>query len=154
ESAATDLYRLESGLWGVPQVWEQSILVAHEGLVAAVVGAASALSFDTEASSDPLRELSHALTLDGEGRRPDDAGLDPGCRRTFRFRARPDGAPVLAPFIAAEGGSWQDEDGTVTFASEEGIAAVQYLADLVSAHLAADGEDAVEDPALCRTLFL
>src|SRR5699024_788918 len=35
ESAATDLYRLESGLWGVPQVWQQSILVAHEGLVAA-----------------------------------------------------------------------------------------------------------------------
>src|SRR5699024_12853302 len=74
ESAATDLYRLESGLWGVPQVWEQSILVAHEGLVAAVEGDASALSFDTEASSDPLRELSHALTVDGEGRRPDDEG--------------------------------------------------------------------------------
>src|SRR5699024_6125097 len=33
-------------------------------------------------------------------------------------------------------------------------AAVQYLADLVSAHLAPDGEDAVEDPTLCRTLFL
>ena len=61
---------------------------------------------------------------------------------------------MLGPFIAAEGGSWQDEDGTVTFASEEGIAAVQYLADLVSAHLAPDGEDAVEDPTLCRTLFL
>ena len=154
ESAATDLYRLESGLWGVPQVWEQSILVAHEGLVAAVEGDASALSFDTEASSDPLRELSHALTVDGEGRRPDDEGFDPGSRRTFGFSAHPDRTAVLGPFIAAEGGSWQDEDGTVTFASEEGIAAVQYLADLVSAHLAPDGEDAVEDPTLCRTLFL
>src|SRR5699024_4768066 len=92
----------------------------------------------TEASSDPLRELSHALTVDGEGRRPDDEGFDPGSRRTFGFSAHPDRTAVLGPFIAAEGGSWQDEDGTVTFASEEGIAAVQY----------------VEDPTLCRTLFL
>ena len=154
ESAATDLYRLESGLWGVPQVWEQSILVAHEGLVSAVEGDASALSFEAGAPSDPLRKLSHALTVDAEGRRPDEDGFDPGARRTFGFSAHPDRTAVLGPFIAAQGGSWQDEDGTVTFASEEGIAAVQYLADMVSAHLAPDGKDTAEDPTLCRTLFL
>ncbi|MGO1198314.1 MAG: extracellular solute-binding protein [Dermabacteraceae bacterium] len=154
ESAPTDLYRLDEGLWGVPQVWEQSILVAHEGLVAAVEGDASALTCDPEAESDPLRELSHALTVDGDGRRPGETDFDPGARKTYGFSAHPDRTAVLGPFIAAQGGSWQAEDGTITFASDEGIAAVQYLADLASAHLAPDGKDTVADPTLCRTLFL
>lgn len=154
ESVAADLYRIGRGLWGVPQVWEQSILVAHEGLVAAVEGDASALTFDTEASTDPLRELAQALTVDGEGRRPGDEGFDPAYRATFGFSAHPDRTAVLGPFIAAQGGAWQNKKGKVTFASEEGIAAVQYLADLVSAHLAPDGEKTVEDPTMCRSLFL
>ncbi|MDN5899182.1 MAG: extracellular solute-binding protein [Brachybacterium sp.] len=154
ESAATDLYRLDQGLWGVPQVWEQSILVAHEGLVDAVEGDASALTFDAAAPSDPLRELCHALTVDGEGRRPGETDFDPAARTTFGFSAHPDRTAVLGPFIAAQGGSWQDEDGTITFASAEGIAAVQYLADLASAHLGPAGKDTVADPSLCRTLFL
>lgn len=154
EEAATDLYRLESGLWGVPQVWEQSILVAHEGLVAAVEGDASALSFDAAAPSDPLRELSRALTVDAEGLRPGEEGFDPAARKTFGFSAHPDRTAVLGPFIAAQGGRWQDEDGTFAFASEEGIAAVQYLADMASAHLAPAGKDTASDPTLCRTLFL
>src|SRR5699024_7494663 len=98
-------------------------------------GDASALSFDAGAPSDPLRELALALTVDGEGRRPDEDGFDPAARSTFGFSAHPDRTAVLGPFIAAQGGSWQDEDGTVTFASKEGIAAVQHLADMVSAHL-------------------
>ncbi|WP_245851075.1 extracellular solute-binding protein [Brachybacterium vulturis] len=154
ESAATDLYRLDKGLWGVPQLWEQSILVAHEGLVAAVEGDASALTFDAGAASDPLRELSRALTVDGEGRRPGEADFDPAARKTFGFSAHPDRTAVLGPFIAAQGGSWQDEDGTPIFASDEGITAVQYLADLASSHLAPAGKDTVADPTLCRTLFL
>src|SRR5699024_12231884 len=80
ERAATDLYRLEEGLWGVPQVWEQSILVAHEGLIAAVEGDPSALSFEVDAPTDPLRELAGALTVDGEGRHPGGEGFDPGSR--------------------------------------------------------------------------
>lgn len=154
EGVATDLYRLEDGLWGVPQIWEQSILVAHEGLVAAVDGDASALTFDVEAPSDPLRDLSRALTVDGTGLHPGEEGFDPAARTIFGFSAHPDRTAVLGPFIAAQGGRWQDEDGTISFASAEGIAAVQYLADLAAAHLAPAGEDTVADPTLCRTLFL
>jgi multiple sugar transport system substrate-binding protein len=154
EDVTTDLYRLEDGLWGVPQVWEQSILVAHEGLVAAAEGDASALSFDAAAPSDPLRDLARELTVDGEGLRPGDEGFDPAARATFGVSAHPDRTAVLGPFIAAQGGSWQDEDGTLTFASQEGITAVQYLADLASAHLAPAGTDTVSDPSLCRTLFV
>ena len=154
EDVATDLYRLEDGLWGVPQIWEHSILVAHEGLVAAAEGDASALSFDPEASSDPLRDLARALTVDGGGLHPGQDGFDPGGRVTYGFSAHPDRTAVLGPFIAGQGGSWQDEEGTMSFASEEGIAAVQYLADLAADHLAPSGTETVGDPALCRNLFL
>ena len=154
ESAATDLYRLEEGLWGVPQVWEQSILVAHEGLIAAVEGDPSALSFEVDAPTDPLRELAGALTVDGEGRHPGDEDFDPGSRTLFGFSAQADRTALLGPFIAAQGGGWQDEEGTFTFASDEGVAAVQYLADLAAEHFAPDGHETVEDPSLCRSLFL
>lgn len=154
EGVATDLYRLEDGLWGVPQLWEQSILVAHEGLVAAAKGDATALSFDPAAPTDPLRDLSRALTVDGEGLHPGDEGFDPGARATLGFSAHPDRTAVLGPFIAAQGGSWQDEEGTMSFASDAGITAVQYLTDLASSHLGPAGSETTADPALCRNLFL
>ena len=154
EDAATDLYRLEDGLWGVPQIWDQSILVAHEGLVAAAEGDAAALTFDPEAPSDPLRDLARALTVDGGGLHPGEEGFDASSRATFGFSAHPDRTAVLGPFIAAQGGSWQGEDGAMTFASAEGIAAVQYLADLAADHLAPSGDETVGDPSLCRNLFV
>ena len=154
ESVATDLYRLEDGLWGVPQLWEQSILVAHEGLVAAAEGDATALSFDPGAPTDPLRDLSRAVTVDGAGLHPGDEGFDPATRATFGFSAHPDRTAVLGPFIAAQGGTWQDEEGTMSFASDAGIAAVQYLADLASSHLGPAGPETTADPMLCRNLFL
>lgn len=154
ETAATDLYRTDDGLWGVPQLWEQSILVAHEGLISAAEGDASALTFEAGASSDPLRDLARAVTVDGEGRHPGDEGFDPSSRAVFGFSAHPDRTAILGPFIAAQGGQWQDQKGRMDFASAEGIAAVQYLADLGADHLAPAGKDTVEDPELCRSLFL
>ncbi|WP_227873050.1 ABC transporter substrate-binding protein [Brachybacterium ginsengisoli] len=153
ETAATDLYRTEDGLWGVPQVWEQSILVAHEGLIGEADGDAAALSFEAGAPTDPLRDLARAVTVDGEGRHPGDDGFDPTSRAIHGFGAQPDRTALLGPFIAAQGGQWQDEKGRMTFASGEGIAAVQYLADLSADHLAPAGTETVEDPELCRTLF-
>lgn len=154
EPVATDLYRLEDGLWGVPQLWEQSILVAHQGLVAAAGGDPAALTFEPGADTDPLRDLARALTVDGTGLHPGDVGFDPATRATFGFSSHPDRTAVLGPFIAAQGGSWQDEEGTFAFASEQGITAVQYLADLAAAHLAPAGAETTADPTLCRNLFL
>src|SRR5699024_7096594 len=77
EQVATDLHRIDETLWGVPQYYDQSLLIANQGLVAAAGGDASALVFDPGAGSDPLRELATALTADGEGRHPGDEGFDP-----------------------------------------------------------------------------
>lgn len=154
ESVATDLYRIEDGLWGVPQLWEQSVLLAHDDHVSATGADPSALSFEPGADSDSLRDVVRALTLDAEGRHPGDDGFDPDAREVFGFSAHPDRTAVLGPFLAGLGGSWQDDEGSFTFASEQGVEAVQYLADLTAAHLAPAGTETAEDPSLCLSLFL
>lgn len=154
EEAATDLYRIDDALWGVPQIWDRSILVAHQELVGAAGGDASELRFEPGAETDTLRDLAREITVDGEGLHPGDDGFDAASRATFGFSAHPDRTAVLGPFIAGHGGTWQDEEGTYAFASEQGIAAVQYLADLTTEHLAPDGAEAVADETLCQSLFV
>lgn len=153
EPVATDLYRREDGLWGVPQLWEQSVLVANRQLVDEVGGDPSALRVDLWAESDPLRDLALALTVDSEGRRAGEEGFDPAARRVTGFSAHPDRTAVLGPFIAGAGGSWQDDEGAFTFASEAGVAAVRYLAGMAAAHLAPPGTETTAQPRLCRDLF-
>lgn len=154
ESVATDLYRFQDGLWGVPQLWEQSIVLAHDDHVSAADADPSALSFDPGADSDPLRDMARALTLDAEGRHPGDDGFDPDTREVFGFSAHPDRTGVLGPFLAGLGGTWQDDEGAFTFASQQGVEAVGYLADLSAAHLAPAGAETTQDPSLCLNLFL
>lgn len=154
EQVATDLHRIDETLWGVPQYYDQSLLIANQGLVAAAGGDASALVFDPGAGSDPLRELATALTADGEGRHPGDEGFDPAARTTHGFSAHPDRSSVLGPFLAGQGGAWQDEGGAVTLATEQGVAAIQYLADLASSHLAPAAAETLEEPGRCRDLFV
>lgn len=153
EPVATDLYRTEAGLWGVPQLWEQTVLLANRQLVDAVGIDPSALAFDPGAETDPLRDAARALTVDSEGRREGQEGYDPAARSVTAFGAQPDRTGVLGPFIAANGGTWQDEEGAFAFASVPGVAAVQYLADMAGAHLAPPGADTTAQPRLCRDLF-
>src|SRR5699024_3360414 len=62
EPMATDLYRFEDGLWGVPQLWDQSLLIAHDELVEEAGVDPSDLSFDPEADTDAMREAARAAT--------------------------------------------------------------------------------------------
>ena len=153
EQVPTDLYRREDALWAVPQVYDQSLLLAHDDLLAAAGVDPAALAFDPAAPTDPLRDAARALTADGEGRHPGDEGFDAASRSTFGFSAHPDRTAVIGPFIAGNGGTWQDEEESFVFASEQGIAAVQYLADLAGEHLAPAGGETAAAPNLCRDLF-
>lgn len=153
EPVAADLYRREDGLWGVPQLWEQSVLVANRALADQAGGMPEGLRCDLWAESDPLRDLALAMTVDSEGRRAGDEGFDPASRDITGFSAHPDRTALLGPFIAGAGGSWQGEDGTFTFASEAGVGAVRYLAGMAAAHLAPSGAETTAKPGLCRELF-
>lgn len=154
EPAATDLYRRDETLWGVPQTWDISMLAANRSLTDEAGVDPGALTYDPAADTDPLRDAARALTVDPGGLHPGDEGFDPAARERFGFSAHLDRTAVLGPFIAGQGGRWQDEDGTFAFASPEGIAAVQYLADLAGEHLAPAGTETVGDPDLCRDLFI
>src|SRR5699024_1509514 len=130
------------------------LLIAHDELVEEAGVDPSDLSFDPEADTDALREAARALTVDAEGRHPGDDDFDAGTRGVFGFSAHLDRTAVLGPFLAGLGGTWQDEEGGFTFASEQGVAAVQYLADLAGADLAPDGAETAQEPSKCLSLFL
>lgn len=156
EAAATDLYRRGDGLWGVPQIWDRSVLLANSSLLEAaeIDPAEIDLEFDPSAETDSLRDLCRAVIADEEGLGAADEGFDASSQAVHGFSAAPDRTAVLGPFIAGNGGTWQDEDDAFAFASEDGIAAVQYLADLSTTHLAPDGASAVADASLCTDLFV
>lgn len=154
EPVTADQYTVDGTVWGVPQVYEQSLLLAHDELVSAAGGDASALGYEPGAGSDTLRDLARAITVDGEGRHPGDGGFDAASRGTFGFSAHLDRSAVLGPFVAGQGGRWQDDDGGFDLDSAEAVTAIQYLADLTTAFLAPDGTETTQDPSRCRNLFL
>lgn len=154
EAGATDLYRRGDGLWGVPVMYDRSVLLINDALLEAAGGDPATLRADPAADTDPLRDLARAMTLDAEGLHPGDEHFDAGTRSSFGFSAHPDRTAVLGPFISGQGGAWQDEGETFTFASEQGIAAVQYLADLGGGFLGPDPGTAAGDPEYCRDLFV
>lgn len=154
EETAAELYRRGGTQWGVPQVFDRTVLLANTELVGAADGDPDGLSFDPGADSDPLRELARELTVDGEGRHPGEDGFDAEARTVTGFGAQPDRSALLGPFIAGVGGRWQDDEENFVFASEQGVAAVQYLADLATGHLAPDGTATADDTGFCRAEFV
>jgi multiple sugar transport system substrate-binding protein len=143
--AAVAQYTLDGRLWGVPQITDPGIgllynadLLAAAGLSPADVGG---LSWDPAAGDDELRRVSRALTSDAEGRHPGEPGFDPARVRQYGFGAANDLNGVLLQFLAGNGAAWQDGDDFV-FASDAGVAALGYVADLITTeHVAPNAAD-------------
>lgn len=155
EPITADMYRIDEALWGLPQLWERTVLVANRNLTEAAGVDPSALACDPSAPSDALRDAARSITVDEGGRHPGDEGFDVEHVAVTGFSSHPDRSALLGPFIAAHGGHWQNAKGQADFASPEGIAAVQYLADLALKHqVAPPGELTVSDPSLCRQRFV
>lgn len=153
EGFAGDLYRIEDRLWGAPQFWDRTVLLANRSLTDAAGADPAALRFDPGAPQDPLREAARAMTKDAAGLHPDQPGYDQGSG-TWGTGTGPDRSALLGPYVAANGGTWQEEDGAFAFASPEGIAAIQYLADLALKHkVTPPATDLVADRGLARQRF-
>ncbi|WP_114854168.1 sugar ABC transporter substrate-binding protein [Brachybacterium sp. YJGR34] len=153
EQSVVDLYTRDGGLWGVPQIWDSIALFYNTALVEEAGVDPSALAFDPAADSDGLREAGRALTLDAEGRHPDEDGFDPDAREQFGFNSQADRQAIIGPMLAANGGQWQQDDA-YTFASPEGIEAFQYMADLINVeHVAPSAADTNENGDFTRDLF-
>lgn len=153
ERSVVDLYTRDGKLWGVPQLWDSIALFYNRDLVEEAGVDVSALRFDPAADTDPLREAARALTLDEAGRSPGTAGFDPDARTRFGFNSQADRQAIIGPFLASHGAQWQVED-RYAFASPEGIAAFQYLADLVNVEqVAPSAADTNENGDFTRELF-
>lgn len=153
EDSVVELYSRDGGLWGVPQLWDSIALFYNKQLVEEAGVDPSALEFDPSADTDSLREAATKLTLDGEGRHPGEDGFDADGRSQFGFNSQADRQAIIGPFLASNGAQWQQDDAYV-FASEEGIAAFQYMADLVNVdQVAPSAADTNENGDFSRDLF-
>lgn len=153
EDSVVELYSRDGGLWGVPQIWDSIALFYNKNLTDEAGVDPSSLAFDPAADSDSLREAATALTLDGEGRHPGEDGFAADSRAQFGFNSQADRQAIIGPLLASNGAQWQEDD-KYTFASDEGIAAFQYMADLVNEdQVAPSAADTNENGDFTRDLF-
>ncbi|MCW1805049.1 extracellular solute-binding protein [Brachybacterium squillarum] len=153
EKAVVDLYTRDGGLWGVPQLWDSIALFSNSDLLEKAGVDPTTLSFDPAADSDPLREAGRALTLDKAGKHPGDDGFDTDSRTQFGVNSQADRQAIIGPMLAANGAQWQKDDEYV-FASEQGIAAFDYMQGLVNdAQIAPSAADTNANGDVSRDLF-
>lgn len=151
--SVVDLYTRDGKLWGVPQLWDSIALFYNRSLTDAAGIDPTALRFDPAAPSDPLREAGRVLTTDQAGKHPGDEGFDADHRTQYGFNSQADRQAIIGPFLASNGAQWQQDDKYV-FASDQGIAAFQYMADLVNVHrIAPSAADTNESGDFSRDLF-
>ena len=154
EKAVVDLYTREDHLWGVPQLWDSIALYYNKALVDAAGIDPAALRFDPSAASDALREAGAALTVDGAGRHPGEEGFDAASRTQFGFNSQADRQAIIGPFLSSNGAQWQVDD-MYAFDSPEGVAVMQYLADLINVQqVAPSAADTNENGDFSRDLFV
>lgn len=151
--SVVDLYTRDGKLWGVPQLWDSIALFYNRSLTDAAGIDPAALRFDPSAPSDPLREAGRVLTADQAGKHPGDEGFDADHRTQYGVNSQADRQAIIGPFLASNGAQWQQDDKYV-FASDQGIAAFQYMADLVNVHqIAPSAADTNESGDFSRDLF-
>lgn len=152
--SVVDLYTRDGGLWGVPQLWDSIALYYNKNLTDAAGVDPTQLRFDPAAATDSLREAGKALTLDKAGKHPGDDGFDPASRTQYAFNSQADRQAIIGPFLASNGAQWQGTDDKFTFASPQGIAAFQYMADLVNTQqIAPSAADTNENGDFTKDLF-
>lgn len=152
--SVVDLYTRDGALWGVPQLWDSIALFYNRSLTDAAGIDPTQLRFDPAAGTDPLRDAGRALTVDGGGRHPGDDGFDANTRSQYGFNSQADRQAIIGPFLASNGATWEDGDEKYAFASDQGIAAIQYLADLINVQqIAPSAADTNENGDFTRDLF-
>ncbi len=154
EKAVVDLYTRDGALWGVPQLWDSIALLFNKKLCDEAGVDPTALTFNTGADTDPLREAAKKLTADKDGKKPGEQGFNPDARESFGFNSAADRQAIIGPFLASNGAGWQEDDAYV-FASEQGVAVFQYLADLVNKdQVAPSAADTNANGDFARDLFI
>lgn len=136
-STVVDQFTVDGTLWGVPQLTDPGIGVFYNQDLLDAAGVTleqvESLTWDPSGANDTLIDVASALTLDGAGNTPADAGFDPLTLTQFGYSAAYDFQAIWSAYLGSNGASFQDGD-LLAFDSPEGIEATQYIVDLINTH--------------------
>jgi multiple sugar transport system substrate-binding protein len=134
--AVVEQYTRDETLWGVPQLADPGIAVYYNadllGDAGLTVDDVSALTWDPTGTSDTLIAVLAKLTKDYNGHTADSADFDGSNLSQYGYNAGYDLQAMVLNYLASGGAAFQTETNEYAFASEEGIAAFQYLVDLMN----------------------
>lgn len=158
--SAVSEYTRDGELWGVPQIvdggsalYYNADLLSAAGLTPADV--ASLAWHPTDPAADTLLGALQRLTRDTSGRDATDPAFDAASVASWGFNAAQDTQNVLLNFIGSNGGTYQSDDGRLTFTDPRTVEAFAYLVDLVGEHHVAPPADLTNpDSGATRDLFL
>jgi multiple sugar transport system substrate-binding protein len=136
EPAVVAQYSRDGALWGVPQLADPGIAVYYNtdllGDAGLTVDDISALTWDPTGANDTLIPVLQKLTKDYNGHTADSADFDGSNLSQYGYNAGYDLQAMVLNYLASGGASFQSETNEYAFASEAGIAAFQYLVDLMN----------------------
>ena len=104
---AIDQYTVDGKLYGVPVLTDPSIAVYYNKSLLDAAGVSiddlQNLSWDPNASTDSLREITRKLTLDSSGRNAADPAFDADHIVQYGYNAALDGQAMLIPYLGSAG---------------------------------------------------
>ncbi|MDO5025258.1 MAG: extracellular solute-binding protein [Trueperella sp.] len=133
QQSVVDLYTRDGSLWGVPQLWDSIALYYQKDLVKQANIDVNNLTWAPGAGKDDtLLPAAQKLTVDAAGNTADSPDFDAANTKVFGFNAQADLQAIYLNFLGENGAALQGTDDALVFASDAGIAAFQYLVDLIN----------------------
>lgn len=153
-AGSADLYTREGSLWGVPQLTDSIALFYNATLLDAAGIDPNELAWSPNPDEDTLLPALQQLTTDTAGVTAAEEGFDPESVEVYGFNAQNDLQAIYIDFLAQNGATFQDGD-EYAFNSPEGVAAFQYLVDLINTHhVAPPAADTNANGDLSREYFV
>lgn len=154
--AAVDQYTRKGVLWGVPALTDgRSVVYYNKKLVGAAGVDPSSLRWSPDASADTFLPAARKLTKDSSGTTAAEQGFNGGKVTQYGFNAGNDLGAIYYNFIGSNGGTFQNEDGSFSFAGPKSTEAIQYLVDLINKeHVAPSAADTNDNGDFSRDKFI
>lgn len=152
--SAVDLYMRNGSLWGVPQLTDSIALFYNVDMLEEAGIDPTELRWDPSGENDTFLPALLELTVDENGNTAAEEDFDPENIATYGFNAQNDLQAIYTDFLAENGAHYQDGD-TFDFNTPEGVAAFQYLVDLINKyHVSPSAAETNQNGDLSRQLFV
>lgn len=155
--AAVDQYTRNGTMWGVPALTDgRIVLYYNKDLVSKAGVDVSNLQWNpSDPSSDTFLKAAQKLTKDASGKTADQPGFNASKVTQYGFNAANDLQGIYYNFIGSNGGTFQKDDGSFSFAEPQSAQAMQYLVDLINKyHVAPAASDTNDNGDFSRDKFI